>query len=569
MFENIAKHFSEVYQLKVHERLDEYRLTAIGTGITPDEARSQALQLLSATKGIPIRDDFELQLSFDGDLITITRTDIRPEDKVISHLGSHDGHGEATLDLRVRKSADGVLSVYCLTELGTYLSNEDLSTALAALTSRFQQCLIFESQVPIKEFGSDSIRFVSRASAPQIQCPHRLQTLSCFRDNSNTTNLKSELLPSDFYLTTRSEVPEINEFMDTACAALCAVFLSNSSQLLPQSRLSYKLLGYKTLEGEVTLTNLKAALAALYKIYEWAYSVGGSSDRIGLARNVISLHVDGLEEISDHPGLWNAIHSNYQIYLKANVHAYLEVKGKIAEFLVESTAKTQALVEDLISSLKNSLFAVMTFLLTVVIVNGLKDSGSNVIFSAPYLAVVTILCALLSCWILFISAAIVKRFDKSASITSEVLKLGYGRVLLESEISDSVGPIVKQNRDHLVDQCWLYGKCWMAVAALMIGGFALGTFLNPSSPSNLELSPKAKTITTPAAITQESVKELTSGSSNSNTAQNKVGLELKSPQAPNPGPEVEDSPQRNRQDAAETTKELVKEEPVQKRVRFI
>ena len=175
--------------------------------------------------------------------------------------------------------------------------------------------------------------------------------------------------------------------------------------------------------------------------------------------------------------MWNAIHSKYQIYLKGNVASYLEVKSKIAEFLVESTAKAHALVEDLVDSLKNSVFVMLTFLLTVVVVNGLKDTGATVIFSAAYFWIVVVLCVVLTVWVVGTCRGAIRRFDNSAQTTAEVLQLAYGRILLNSEIKENIEPINIGNRKYLVRQCWRYALYWLLIAVLLMGGFWFG-YLN-------------------------------------------------------------------------------------------
>jgi hypothetical protein len=253
--------------------------------------------------------------------------------------------------------------------------------------------------------------------------------------------------------------------------------LASGSQIQSPERLSYKLVGYKSMEGEAAFAEFVPALQGLYKIYDRANGVGGSADRIGLARNVVSLQVDRLQDVSDHSSLWNAIHSNYQIYLKGNVASYLEVKSKIAEFLVESTAKAHALVEDLVDSLKNSVFVMLTFLLTVVVVNGFKDTGTTVIFSAAYFWIVAVLCVGLTVWVVGTCRGAIRRFDNSAQTTAEVLQLAYGRILLSSEINENIEPINIGNRKYLVRQCWRYALYWFLIAVLLIGGFGFG-YLN-------------------------------------------------------------------------------------------
>lgn len=475
MFEKAAATFAGQKSISITERLDEYRLHFEAVNTSPQEALAQTLQLLKLAEKIPPRDSFELQVDFEGDVLSLTDTSKSIWESVSTHLEAHDDMGEVRYELTVKKGTNGVLSIYCMSAFGRYVEHEDLATVLVALNSRFNNGISFECLCPVSACGSNTIRFWPHGKIPQISGDsQRLQVLTSFRENSYSAGLKTDFLPSDFYLLQRTNVQAINNFMDKACAVLCVIYLANSSQIHPPGRLSYKLVGYKSVESEAAFSDFIQARDGLYKIYDWAYGVGGSADRIGLARNVVSLHVDRLQDLSDHSSLWNAIYSNYQIYLKANVASYLEVKNKITEFLVESTSRAHALVEDLVDSLKNSIFIMLTFLLTVVVVNGLKDTGLTVIFSASYFWIVVLICTALTVWVSGTCFGAIRRFDNSTQTTAEILQLGYGRILLSSEINESINPINVRNRAYLVRQCWRYSLYWLLVAALLVGGFGLG-----------------------------------------------------------------------------------------------
>lgn len=480
MFEQAAALFDGKTSLSVTERLDGYRLVFEAADLAPQTALTQALELLTLAEKLSARDRFELQVEFQGDSISLTDVSEAGRASLTSHLQVHEDQGDVRYELIVRKGAGGALSIYCLPAFGRYLEDEDLTNVLAALGGRFKDGIAFECLGTISACGSDTLRFWPQGQIPMggSSVPSmRSQTLTSFRDNSYSAGLKTDLLPSDFYLLQRTNVVAIDAFMDKACAVLCAIFLASGSQIQSPERLSYKLVGYKSMEGEAAFAEFVPALQGLYKIYDWAYGVGGSADRIGLARNVVSLQVDRLQDVSDHSSLWNAIHSNYQIYLKGNVASYLEVKSKIAEFLVESTAKAHALVEDLVDSLKNSVFVMLTFLLTVVVVNGFKDTGTTVIFSAAYFWIVAVLCVVLTVWVVGTCRGAIRRFDNSAQTTAEVLQLAYGRILLSSEINENIEPINIGNRKYLVRQCWRYALYWLLIAVLLIGGFGFG-YLN-------------------------------------------------------------------------------------------
>ena len=67
----------------------------------------------------------------------------------------------------------------------------------------------------------------------------------------------------------------------------------------------------------------------LYKLMSWSFEGGSCADKIGLLRNILSIHLDGSGNIKFDNEVWDTVRSNYQIYLKGNIQDYLDVKNKI------------------------------------------------------------------------------------------------------------------------------------------------------------------------------------------------------------------------------------------------
>jgi hypothetical protein len=183
---------------------------------------------------------------------------------------------------------------------------------------------------------------------------------------------------------------------------------------------------------------------------------------------VISLCVQRLEEVPDHPEIWDAIQSNYQIYLKENIATYLEVRNKLAELLAESTHKTHSLVEGLLDSIRNGVLVILTFLLTVVVINGLQDPGLKVIFSIEYLAIAVTLLVLSSLAIWASCRDARSRFEQSASATTDLLRRMYTHVMIATELKEQVEPTINDNRTYIQRQAKKYQVFWF-VFALLVG----------------------------------------------------------------------------------------------------
>jgi len=97
---------------------------------------------------------------------------------------------------------------------------------------------------------------------------------------------------------------------------LSLVYLS-SSALLNQEVLELHITGQRTLEFQCKCAVITPN-PELYKIYNWIYTVGNSTDKALIARNILSLHCR-FSDIQKIDGkAFASIQSNYNLYLKDN-----------------------------------------------------------------------------------------------------------------------------------------------------------------------------------------------------------------------------------------------------------
>ncbi|HEL3259283.1 TPA: hypothetical protein UMH03_000104 [Stenotrophomonas maltophilia] len=467
-----------------HDRLDECSVAGVVSARAGVNFIGGVLALFDALDRISTRDKFEFQLDLDGDCETVVDFSPSARDRLEEHFHRNSGFTELSYTLTIWKEVgNSVLSIYSLSDFSDYVTGESLKQVLALIGHRFTDRLIFECFEPVVEFGTGTIQFLTSAqvSAFSPVVRDRVSELAVLRENSHTVGTDSKLIPSDVYLTSRSDLPGLNQFFDEAAAALSVVFLANNTVLHDSNELEYRLVGYKSIVGVVALAKLSLSVNALHRIYLWAYSAGGNSDRIGLARNVISLHVECLASIGEGQGLWNAIQSNYQIYLKGNISAYLEVKSRIAELLVEASVGAHAAARNLVASLKGGIGVMGTFLLGVVVVNGVKDAGFKGIFSAPYLCVLLLILILFSAWLWSEIGATERSLIDSQGAIKDVVVAGYSRILDSSEIDESLNAVAERNALYVREEIKRVRKVWIVLCVGLIAFFSLGSLLAEES----------------------------------------------------------------------------------------
>ncbi len=509
---------SQLAVSSTEERLDQYRLSAEKLR-TVSEARKLVSHVFENWAiQIPDRDRVSLTIGYDGDTVSITDFSAASLSRVQSLLDSYDEADSCrmSVDLVVHKTVmEQRLSLYSPVLFGKYLENTPTLQVLKVLAEKIKGNLIFESRCPINHTGSASISFqaVSNKSPTFSRAPSATDqktTLDIFRDNGFSRSLPGGIVPQDFELTKTTGIPSIDDFFAKSRTLISIVFIASSAEILDTDILEYRICGYKILAGAGSLSEFSAASDLLYKIATWAYGEGGSSEKIGLSRNVLSLYLEKLQDLHSHPEVLNAINSNYQIYLKENVENYLEIKGKIADILVDAVKKTHDLVDGFIDSLKNGIFVLLTFVLTVVVVNGLKDTSASAIFSTTYIWVVVVLSLLMSIWVFSAKASALSQFDRAFSSIEELIKRNYQGILAPEEVDSALNPVRASNRAYLEKQSAHYARVWSLIVLFLIAGFILGNaiFTTATSSAALQAAPPVATSATPtqtpATVSSES-----------------------------------------------------------------
>lgn len=160
----------------------------------------------------------------------------------------------------------------------------------------------------------------------------------------------------------------------------------------------------------------------------------------------------------------------------------------MAELLAESTQKTHSFVESLLDSIRNGVLVDLAFLLTVVVINGLKDTGFQVIFSIEYLsiAIVLLLLSTVAIWASRRDAR--SRFEQSGNATADLLRRMYAHVMISAEIDREIVPTVEVSRAYIKRQTRKYQRLWLVFALLVasafwIGHLAFGEDNAPSAPN--------------------------------------------------------------------------------------
>ena len=422
------------------------------------------------------RDKFAFNLDIKGNIEKIENTSPDMLKKLKNHFNEDKEDSYEIELILTKKTEENKISVYFIDELAKYFNKEKINNLLSTIDkNKSKDYLIFEVFANFKSnFNSSYIFFIEHGQEIEINAPiNRNERNNSFKENAFVYNYSWKLLPDDFYLTKRSLNIFFNDFFDKSCSLLSLFFISNYSELRNED-IYFKINGYKSKSESFHLNDLVPNVNNIFNIYLWAYSERKCFDKLGIVRNILTINVDNAGQIAFNTEALNAIRSNYKIYLKDNVENYLKIKNSITEFVIDSASKIHILSESFLDSFRQNIFILLTFLVTVVLVNGLKDNGIEKIFSATYLFVIISLASISLMWMKFSKNDLVRKYNHLSQSILETLISNYKNLLIQSEIDDCIKPHLDNNKDFLYSQIKRYVKYWCWSITIFILFFIIG-----------------------------------------------------------------------------------------------
>lgn len=378
----------EFKKVKEFENMETYNLTyEFHTFILPNKN-----QINNIFKNVKERDNLILSISMD-ELQPIYLKELSDYVNFINQIQKeysqiYDDESKFILKIEVdKKIENNSVNFYSTKKFEEFLSNKTLYQHLNFFNDliesyKFINFNVFDSNVRSDACWSNTICVTWNkidADKPQININQKREDEIDKRNSIcnpiNSSNLV--LTPTDFYLIKKSDNKIVNEVFEQLCFILSVTFICDITQVKENS-LDYKLNGYKPIEGSIQF-NKCTSNNELFKIYSWIYSDGNISDKVGLARNIISLNSNNQENVLDlTENVFGSIKSGYEIYLKENVRQYIEVKNKVSEFLIDKSLQSTNLVRNFTNSLKNNNFVFLSFFLSFIVFKTLSPYSARI-----------------------------------------------------------------------------------------------------------------------------------------------------------------------------------------------
>lgn len=431
--------------------------------------RSDADRLSDALNYINKRDSFSLKIALvDTDqALILSDKDLAEVQRFLQKIELYGGleeDSEGTISLKVTKEvAENRCSVYSLDHIAKHWSSGSMLDSMSKISALAKQTYRLECHEITSTFKTGLFVF----SAPT----QTSNTITNPEPSFKYDRIKARekvcvfyqhddfpFIPEDFYFDTELCNAEIQSLFDRIRLALCLIYLCDSARFNSKGDLSLSLTGYKHISYVLDGLSINLAhTSEYYELYQWAYNEGNVSDKVGLCRNVLSIHVeeDNLSKLR--PGCVGAATSNYAIYLKENLKQYVDIKSKINEQVQKSSEKASDLVKSIGTYLKGSIFSLYSFVFSVFLIRTLAKSApqSDTGLDLPMISTATysvfLLFTLLSLLVLGFAVLEMNSEIKRFGENYDALKKRYNDLITDTDLSQ----ILQNDSQYKLDILYL------------------------------------------------------------------------------------------------------------------
>lgn len=324
-----------------------------------------------------------------------------------------------------------------------------------------------------KVFYTCSICFEPLSEYTKLQeNSKRKDIFEYFRAQCHFSNIEHFcLVPSDFKLIVKDEEQsELNELMNRYANVLSIIFLFDITSIIGNS-IEFKINGYKSIKGTSDVAKLHLQeFDEYYNIFEWVYNGGNLTDKIGLSRNIVSLHFKTAGELYLTGNPFQSVKSSFKVYEKQNIKQYIEIRNKISDQLLDFNNRANKIVETFASGFQKSTLALISFYLSAIVIRVLSKGDFVNIFSldATILSLAFLSGSIIYYWVSRWEIKVQRtRFVNSY----ENLKKRYTDLLEPDDIKKILNNDTEFQQDlNFIDKKRkAYSRMWLTVVVLLAG----------------------------------------------------------------------------------------------------
>lgn len=196
-----------------------------------------------------------------------------------------------------------------------------------------------------------------------------LRSKACAVYSSGSHNF----IPSDFVFDKDILGSRLAELFTRISLLYCLISIADTTRIDQNGEISFTVKGYTT--EKLSITSLSdidtSAIQQYHAVYYWAYTDGNIIDKLGICRNLLTIHAKdgGILKLKD--GWLESTASNHAIYLKENLKQYVDLKNKLSDQIQKGSEKASDIAKNITAYLRTSIFSLTSFLLSAFVVRTL------------------------------------------------------------------------------------------------------------------------------------------------------------------------------------------------------
>ncbi|WP_281777964.1 hypothetical protein [Croceibacter atlanticus] len=429
----ILKLFGNLSNVKIDERVTTFRLDAI----LQDAPNIGEISIKSFNQNIPNRDNYKFSLIID-EQEPIGLSNISNIDNFITEVNEYFKFYETGEQISLRLEIDkkvtaDTLSIYSFQEFDEFTGTKtalDFLTMLNSLESN-TGCINFEFlEKSLTPFQTSRFHFGYNFDKCQFNNRFHLIQANCYFTNGSEFSYSG-----DHFKIIRKPAKENNiiKHLDTLTSLFSIVSIFDYSTIIGD-KLEYKLKGYKLYQGNIKVdNNFYPENKEYYNLYEWIYSSDGNvADKLGVARNIISLHI-AQGDIKIDETLIHSIKSAHQTYLKENVSNYLALRSKILDELSWISQKSSEVIQTYLQAYKQSSLTFVSFFISIFLLRTLRSGEFSKVFTSEVTLIALSFLGLSVIYLFFSRYNVLKERDRLKRKYSN-LKNRYKDLLIQQDI---------------------------------------------------------------------------------------------------------------------------------------
>jgi len=465
----ILKLFGEMNEISIVENFSLYESKHTFNSSTALDGLNEKLkEHLSALNGLGVALTLTIEVQDPVRFITSNLDTVFEKVESLTEQLIYLDDEKITIELRIDKEQSKNFDVFNFSIFCEHIESLTLQESFKAWNKfNFSSLLKINVWEDIKPFSTESIVFQSVYPVDKSTVNQAL-TAICEDERANRIEKRDKcghfanaaqfnFIPSDFKPCVTNNV-DLERYFNGLFNTLLIIFLSDFSSV-ESNIIKYRLKGYKLLSESISFDKLRAYdPSELKRIYEWTYLEGNYTDKIGLARNIISIHLENETLLSIETGTSDSVESGYDLYLKENVKQYIEIKNKISEFIQGQSDKALEMTKSMFSMFKTGLWTFTTFFITVFLLRVVNKGTFSGAFSFEVLMISILLIAVSFIYLAISIFEINSDRDRLLGKYSEIKnrykellnKKDLDKILNETEITNTEKTYINTKRNRYI-----------------------------------------------------------------------------------------------------------------------